>query len=172
MLNHPGCLKVKNNARGSKDKFIFKPIRDAWLADIKANEYDNMHLPRNSPKLILLAHTIALAFQRDEKIIICSLSLQMLDLVEEFICFYDWKKRVGSLRDSFPHLKLGSLKKNKDYVRIDGSIQSAQRGNLVHKFNKDGSAIKIFLISSLAGGIGINLVSTMSHIHLLYIHFP
>ena len=48
-------------------------------------------------------------------------------------------------------------------LRIDGSVDSGRRGELVDSFNKEDD-IKAFLISSLAGGIGINLVSVLLRI--------
>jgi len=120
-------------------------------------KYSKLDHPRNSPKLIVLANILALAFQREEKTLVYSKCLKTLDLVEQFLGSPDWKKHYPSLNDF--QRKLGGMKKNRDYVRIDGSVNSGKRGSLVDKFNEDASGIKVFLISSLAGGIGINLVS-------------
>lgn len=48
--------------------------------------------------------------------------------------------------------------KGRDFLRIDGSVDSGRRGDLVDDFNCSEDT-KAFLISSLAGGIGINLCS-------------
>jgi len=155
MLNHPGCLKIAKGGRGAK--IAWKNERDTWLKSIKASEYDNLHTSKIAPKFIVLAHILAMCAERREKALIFSLCLKTLDLVEDFLCYRDWKSRVGSL-DHFKDLRLGGWKKNKDYVRIDGGVGSGKRGELVDDFN-DTNSIKAFLISSQAGGIGINLCS-------------
>lgn len=58
-----------------------------------------------------------------------------------------------------PSLDLGKWKKNTDYLRIDGSTESGKRGHRVDTFNGNKN-IRVFLISSVAGGVGINLVSS------------
>ena len=82
-------------------------------------------------------------------------------MIESLLGSEDWKRHVGSLKESFPQTKLGGWEKNKDYLRIDGSIESGKRGTLVDTFNKNED-VRVFLISSIAGGLGINLVSLKS----------
>ena len=41
-------------------------------------------------------------------------------------------------------------------VRMDGSTPSEERGQLVDRFNKD-SSLFVFLLSTRAGGVGLNL---------------
>ena len=70
---------------------------------------------------------------------------------------------VISLHIPFEDDRLGGWKKGIDYLRIDGSVDNGKRGELVESFNKMDD-IKAFLISSLAGGIGINLVRVLLRI--------
>jgi CW-type Zinc Finger len=167
MLNHPGCLKLKKGGRGSK--LQLKQNGEKWLVvdGIKDSEYRNLEHIRNSPKFILAVHGIAKATELGEKVLISSKCLRTLDMLEHFLSSTDWKSPVGSLRDSFPHLKLGGWKKGKDYVRIDGGVDSGRRGTIIEDFNKETSKTKVFLISSEAGGIGINLVSAFRRILVL-----
>ena len=44
------------------------------------------------------------------------------------------------------------------FVRLDGSVASDKRRDLVESFNRENSDIFVFLLSSLAGGVGLNLV--------------
>jgi SNF2 family DNA or RNA helicase len=44
-------------------------------------------------------------------------------------------------------------------VRLDGSTPAAARSDIVAAFNRPGSAAFVFLLSSQAGGVGLNLVS-------------
>jgi len=43
-------------------------------------------------------------------------------------------------------------------VRLDGSVTADKRRDLVESFNRDKSDVFVFLLSSLAGGVGLNLV--------------
>ena len=45
---------------------------------------------------------------------------------------------------------------NMDYLRLDGSTNSQERLRLIDRFNKEVD-IPIFLLSTRAGGLGINL---------------
>jgi hypothetical protein len=162
LLNHPGCLKVARRGK-SKELSWHTPDEagDEWFMNdygLKNGEFEKMHEIKKSPKFILLAHILAMAVRDKDKVLVYSQGLKTLDIIEWFLISPDWKKHVNSLRESFPNLKLGDWKKGKDFLRIDGSTDSGRRGSLVDKFNNDGQ-IKVFTISSLAGGIGINLVS-------------
>uniref|UniRef100_A0A8C5GX34 Probable global transcription activator SNF2L2 n=1 Tax=Gouania willdenowi TaxID=441366 RepID=A0A8C5GX34_GOUWI len=47
--------------------------------------------------------------------------------------------------------------RNFQYLRLDGSTKSEDRAELLKKFNKEGSQYFIFLLSTRAGGLGLNL---------------
>jgi hypothetical protein len=46
-----------------------------------------------------------------------------------------------------------------EYVRLDGSTKVDERQHLIDAFNAPGSAIPVFLLSTKAGGLGINLTT-------------
>ena len=52
------------------------------------------------------------------------------------------------------------------YCRIDGSTDGIARDGMVDEFNAEGSATFIFLLSTRAGGLGINL--TTADVVVLY----
>jgi transcriptional regulator ATRX len=55
---------------------------------------------------------------------------------------------------------LGSWKNGADYFRMDGSTAPAQRKTWCNYFNKESNhRMRLFLISTKAGGLGINLVA-------------
>lgn len=135
----------------------------AWVQKDLKSKVDKLHETWQSPKFIIMAHILAMASIQDEKTLIYSKCLKTLDLVESFL-ESDWKKEVSSLVEHFEHTKLGRLEKNQHFLRIDGSTDSGKRGSLVDKFNED-SQVKAFLISSIAGGIGINLVRLLDDDH-------
>merc|ERR1712168_1335001 len=43
------------------------------------------------------------------------------------------------------------------YLRLDGPTKSEERGEMLAQFNKPGSEYFIFLLSTRAGGLGLNL---------------
>ena len=47
--------------------------------------------------------------------------------------------------------------RNFTYLRLDGTTKAEERGELLHKFNTPGSNIFIFILSTRAGGLGLNL---------------
>uniref|UniRef100_A0A0A9Z4R9 DNA repair and recombination protein RAD54-like n=2 Tax=Lygus hesperus TaxID=30085 RepID=A0A0A9Z4R9_LYGHE len=53
--------------------------------------------------------------------------------------------------------KLCALR-NYQYVRLDGSMSIKKRGKVVEKFNQPDSGLYIFMLSSKAGGCGLNLI--------------
>jgi len=44
------------------------------------------------------------------------------------------------------------------YIRLDGSTDVSKRGDLVKQFNDPRSDVMVFLLSSKAGGVGLNLI--------------
>ncbi|BET00453.1 DNA repair and recombination protein RAD54-like [Nesidiocoris tenuis] len=48
--------------------------------------------------------------------------------------------------------------RNYQYVRLDGSMSIKNRGKVVEKFNQPDSGLFIFMLSSKAGGCGLNLI--------------
>jgi len=182
VLNHPAALKIKANPAKKKSKCgsmesggqeasdsSESNLAKKVLASLDENIRNKLHETRNSPKIIILAHILAMAFREGEKVLVYAKCLTTLDLISNFLELKDWKKQVGSLATSFPLDKLGGLRKGKDYVRIEGKTESGKRGAIVEKFNKSDS-ISVFLISSVAGGIGINLTSA-SRVVMMDNHF-
>ncbi|MCJ1328504.1 hypothetical protein MMC10_005181 [Thelotrema lepadinum] len=88
--------------------------------------------PQISYKMRLLTRILELSREAGEKVLICSQSITTLDYVQEYI--------------------LGKYKSS----RIDGSISTTQRQELVRNFN-DSETEEVMLISTRAGGVGINL---------------
>lgn len=55
--------------------------------------------------------------------------------------------------------RLSFEKKKKSYLRLDGSTHSVERQMNIDRFNVHGSDVFIFLLSTRAGGLGINLAT-------------
>ena len=154
-------MKLVRAKRGKKMTWKSEDtVRNEWFTHaISETHFRTLHEAKTSPKLTILAHILAFALQKGDKILIYSKDLKTLDMVELFLGERDWRKQVNL--GTFG--KLGGWEKNKDFARIDGSINSSVRGDLVDRFNSS-STMKAFLISALAGGIGINLVSFCPHL--------
>lgn len=53
----------------------------------------------------------------------------------------------------------GDWKQGADYFRLDGKVSAGQRNSLCKKFNDPNNRrARLFLISTKAGGLGINLI--------------
>lgn len=64
----------------------------------------------------------------------------MLDIIEDFL-----------------------IMRNHKYYRLDGSTDLEDREKSINEFTTPGSETRVFLISTRAGGLGINLV-TANHV--------
>lgn len=93
-------------------------------------------LPELSGKLMLLDCMLAnIKMSCDDKVVLVSNYTQTLDLFEK-LC----------------------RKRGYGYVRLDGSMTIKKRGKVVDEFNKSDSDQFVFMLSSKAGGCGLNLI--------------
>jgi RAD54-like protein 2 len=72
-----------------------------------------------------------------------------LNLIEEFL------KKRGIIQSPNSFFE---WRRNQTYFRFDGSTSGADREKLINQFNADPS-IRLFLISTRAGSLGVNLVA-------------
>jgi SWI/SNF-related matrix-associated actin-dependent regulator of chromatin subfamily A member 5 len=104
--------------------------------------YTGDHVITASGKFIVLDKLVAeLVVKQKKKILIFSGFTKMLDLVEEFL-----------------HLRGGDGTSFRS-MRIDGSTARARRNLGIRLFNDLNSEFRVMLISTRAGGLGINLAS-------------
>lgn len=89
----------------------------------------------DSGKIIQLKKILDQTISKGEKILIFSLFTQVLDILEKVLSLFDMK-----------------------FVRLDGSTKVDERHDTIDIFNEDPT-IPIFLLSTKAGGFGINLVA-------------
>lgn len=95
--------------------------------------------------------------------------MKTLDFLAEVVSLKDWQILLPSLKKLFPNTSFGGWIQGKDFLRIDGGTSGIERGELLKDFSDD-KCLKLFLISSVAGGIGINLVAA-SRVVLFDSHF-
>ena len=91
-------------------------------------------MTKASGKLVLLAKMLAKLKETGHRVLIFSQMTKMLDLLEDFLDGCGYK-----------------------YERIDGSITGTLRQDAIDRFNADGADQFVFLLSTRAGGLGINL---------------
>lgn len=89
----------------------------------------------NSGKMLLLDRLLPSLFSRGHKVLIFSQFKTQLDILEDYIHMREW-----------------------NVCRIDGSVAQDDRRQQIEDFNKDPT-YQIFLLSTRAGGQGINLAS-------------
>lgn len=94
------------------------------------------HLVYNSGKMALLDRLLKRMQKQGSRVLIFSQMSRLLDILEDYCVFRDYK-----------------------YCRIDGSTAHEDRIAAIDDYNKPDSEKFIFLLTTRAGGLGINLTS-------------
>lgn len=152
--------KTKNSSfTVSADIEDLPPKEDAsewWMKMVPDEELNNIH---NSPKLIILFELLRECAEIGDKILVFSQSLQSLDVIEHFLSMIDQKTQGDDIDGNVGEYR-GSWQPNVDYFRLDGSRSVDNRESMCKIFNdKNNLRARLFLISTRAGGLGINLVA-------------
>ncbi|XP_046720442.1 chromodomain-helicase-DNA-binding protein 2 isoform X4 [Silurus meridionalis] len=103
------------------------------------NEKPQEHLQalvRGSGKLVLLDKLLTRLRERGNRVLIFSQMVRMLDILADYLAM-----------------------KRYTFQRLDGSIKGELRKQALDHFNAEGSEDFCFLLSTRAGGLGINLAS-------------
>ncbi|XP_019621595.1 PREDICTED: transcriptional regulator ATRX-like [Branchiostoma belcheri] len=105
------------------------------------------------------AENIALILLPSPSSLVFSQSLLSLDLIEDFLEYLDGLAQSEDPKaDTWMNGKYG-WGRNLDYFRMDGSTSAQLRERWAEIFNStDNERARLFLISTRAGGLGINLV--------------
>lgn len=85
-------------------------------------------------KLELLSIMLPRLIETGHRVLIFSQFLGMMTILEDFLVLLKIK-----------------------YARLDGSLSSMERQQRIDAFNAEGSDLSVFLLSTRAGGVGINL---------------
>mmetsp|Transcript_24530 Transcript_24530/g.40353 ORF Transcript_24530/g.40353 Transcript_24530/m.40353 type:complete len:1073 (-) Transcript_24530:180-3398(-) len=93
-------------------------------------------LIRSSGKMVVLDKLLKKLHAGGHRVLIFSQFIKMLDILEDYCALRDWT-----------------------YTRLCGSTPRARRNLNIHLFNAKQSPTFIFLISTRAGGLGINLAT-------------
>jgi transcriptional regulator ATRX len=121
----------------------------AWAKPVLQPQYRKSRA-WHSPKMEFLLRLIGKCYETGEKMLIFSQYTEMLDVMENIfkhnpITMENGEKRV--LEDEI------------DYLRLQGSNSTKDRQRMIDEFNNEDTEVKLFLISTMAGGQGINLTA-------------
>ncbi|CAG5116055.1 unnamed protein product, partial [Candidula unifasciata] len=142
-----------------QDKTI---TRDWWAAYVSEDDQHKLEL---SNKLFLLFEILRMCEEIGDKVLIFSQSILSLNIIESFLEVIDAKFQQEcenlSEEDREKQGLFGrSWTKNLDYYRMDGTTSAQNRQSWATSFNDiDNYRARLFLISTRAGGLGINLVA-------------
>lgn len=132
-------------------------LNDPSLSTAAREEFTTLKpkdLLRMSHKMFTALALLALCVEKQEKVLIFSQSLYALNLIEMFIMQHRWGAMVGVADEDMSRYSRWSP--GYDFLRIDGSVQKRQE--LIDQFNDSKrKGIKLMLISTKAGNMGINL---------------
>ncbi|KAF2584591.1 hypothetical protein F2Q70_00037665 [Brassica cretica] len=94
------------------------------------------HLITNAGKMVLLDKLLPKLKERDSRVLIFSQMTRLLDILEDYLMYRGYL-----------------------YCRIDGNTGGDERDASIEAYNKPGSEKFVFLLSTRAGGLGINLAT-------------
>uniref|UniRef100_A0A8C1YQE7 Chromodomain helicase DNA binding protein 3 n=1 Tax=Cyprinus carpio TaxID=7962 RepID=A0A8C1YQE7_CYPCA len=112
------------------------PVASAEAPKTPSGAYEGAGLTKASGKLMLLQKMLRKLKEQGHRVLVFSQMTKMLDLLEDFLDYEGYK-----------------------YERIDGGITGALRQEAIDRFNAPGACQFCFLLSTRAGGLGINLAT-------------
>uniref|UniRef100_A0A672GE98 Excision repair cross-complementation group 6-like 2 n=1 Tax=Salarias fasciatus TaxID=181472 RepID=A0A672GE98_SALFA len=140
VANHVALLQSTAGVSKKQEKYVnaicaqvFKKFPD-FVQRCKNEAFEALSDPMYSGKMKVLQKLLRHYLQKRDKVLIFSLSTKLLDVLESFC-----------------------LAEGLDFSRLDGSTNSKQRVQIVKDFNSS-SHINLCLVSTMAGGLGLNFV--------------
>uniref|UniRef100_A0A672RPN5 Chromodomain helicase DNA binding protein 3 n=1 Tax=Sinocyclocheilus grahami TaxID=75366 RepID=A0A672RPN5_SINGR len=112
------------------------PVASAEAPKTPSGAYEGAGLTKASGKLMLLQKMFRKLKEQGHRVLVFSQMTKMLDLLEDFLDYEGYK-----------------------YERIDGGVTGALRQEAIDRFNAPGACQFCFLLSTRAGGLGINLAT-------------
>ncbi|XP_078284169.1 chromodomain-helicase-DNA-binding protein 3-like, partial [Rhinoraja longicauda] len=112
------------------------PVAAMEAAKLPNGAYEGNGLIKSSGKLTLLQKMLRKLKDGGHRVLIFSQMTKMLDLLEDFLDYEGYK-----------------------YERIDGTVTGGMRQEAIDRFNAPGAVQFCFLLSTRAGGLGINLAT-------------
>lgn len=148
--------KRKGNGKRQQQKEVsnfMAQIGPSWYRGLVDPALDG-DLPELSHKTEVLFAILDAADALGDKVVVFSQSLLVLDLLERFLL-----KKANSFLAEDDEEENGGWHKNVDYFRIDGAVDCDDRAELIKDFNNiENRRARLMLVSTRAGGLGVNLV--------------
>ncbi|KAJ7857605.1 SNF2-family ATP dependent chromatin remodeling factor snf21 [Mycena leptocephala] len=110
--------------------FLFESVEDK----VNPSGLIDGKLIRTSGKIELLNRILPKFFATGHRVLIFFQMTKVMDIMADFLTMMGWK-----------------------FLRLDGNTKTEERANFVQLFNAEGSEYKIFILSTRAGGLGLNL---------------
>ncbi|KAF8168355.1 SNF2-family ATP dependent chromatin remodeling factor snf21 [Crassisporium funariophilum] len=110
--------------------FLFESVEDK----ISPGGFIDDKLVRTSGKIELLNRILPKFFATGHRVLIFFQMTKVMDIMEDFLKMLGWK-----------------------YLRLDGGTKTDERASFVQMFNAKDSEYKVFILSTRAGGLGLNL---------------
>jgi chromodomain-helicase-DNA-binding protein 1 len=127
--------------------YLFENAEDMNSSDLLGN------LIRSSGKLILLDKLLLKLKERGHRVLIFSQMVRMLDILAD--CIFGHR---ANLNVTFIALISADMRaRGFQTQRLDGSMSREKRQQAMDHFNADASSDFCFLLSTRAGGLGINV---------------
>ncbi|OAF70184.1 hypothetical protein A3Q56_02080 [Intoshia linei] len=134
--SHVSLLNVMMDLKKCCNHPYLFPSASFDAARLPHGAYEQSGLVKAADKMVLLQKMLKRLFEDGHRVLIFSQMTKMLDLLEDFCEGANYK-----------------------YERIDGGITGTVRQDAIDRFNAPNSEKFIFLLSTRAGGLGINLAS-------------
>ncbi|KAJ1456006.1 P-loop containing nucleoside triphosphate hydrolase protein [Pelagophyceae sp. CCMP2097] len=147
IANHPALLQLhERDSRDEKKKleceafgnFAFGEVDFQRRGTLRSQRFEDMIQVDECGKMEAVANLFEYfrSTQQDPKVLVFSLSTQTLDILEKFVVSKGYK-----------------------HLRLDGSTPTKRRQEIVNEFNDERAGVFVALISTKAGGVGLNLQS-------------
>jgi len=114
--------------KAANHPYLFEGVEDRTLPPF------GEHLIENSGKLVVLDKLLKKLKKDGSRVLIFCQMTRMIDILEDYCRARRWK-----------------------YCRIDGNTDQVSREKCMSDYNAEGSELFVFLLSTRAGGLGINL---------------
>lgn len=136
-------MVLSGESKTEDEETKIKPVHLAAARHLLVASYEPCDV-NHSSKFKVLFSILESAFEQKDKVVVFSQSIATLDSLEEFL-------NNGFFRKS-------KWRRDRQYFRLDGQTPVKSRQNMIAQFNRSGSSMRLFLVSTRAGGIGINLI--------------
>uniref|UniRef100_A0A8C7SDR0 Chromodomain helicase DNA binding protein 3 n=1 Tax=Oncorhynchus mykiss TaxID=8022 RepID=A0A8C7SDR0_ONCMY len=134
--NQVSLLNIMMDLKKCANHPYLFPVASMEARKTASGAYEGTDLTKASGKLTLLQKMMRKLKDQGHRVLVFSQMTKMLDLLEDFLDFEGYK-----------------------YERIDGGVTGALRQEAIDRFNAPGAPQFCFLLSTRAGGLGINLAT-------------